>query len=179
MPVGSRTDVAEHLIAAAQSDDDPAAPDMGADIDIPALGADERQVRERRLGSRQDDEIGVARQGFAGPDEGDGDVGLGDQRIEIVEIGDPGEHRHGDADVRIAAGLSLALQRHRVLGGQQACRREPRRDAETGEARPLGDDWQAAVEQADVAAELVDDVTLEMPAVALVAAGPRCRQCWR
>ncbi len=48
----------EHLIAAAEARDFPAAPRMGEDVDVPALRPQRLEIGEGRLRARQDDEIG-------------------------------------------------------------------------------------------------------------------------
>src|SRR5262249_49020007 len=59
-----------------------------------------REVRDRRLRSWQNHEVGVARQcrAWSDLDEFDGRFGL--KRIEVVEIGDVRQDRHRDAYAR-------------------------------------------------------------------------------
>ena len=75
----------------------PAVAAMSEDVDVPALAAQEVEVRERRLRARQDHQRRVARQRPSGLDHDQLDPGLGAKRVEIVEIGDARQHRHGDA----------------------------------------------------------------------------------
>ncbi len=92
---------AEHLIAAAKTDYGPAAAQVRHDIDIESGFPERREVRDRRLRSRQDHEVGIARQRRAGshPDEFDGRLCL--KRIKVVEIGDVRQNRHRDPDPRV------------------------------------------------------------------------------
>ena len=101
-------------------------------------------------------------------------AGLGAQRVEIVEIGDARQQRHGDLDPsrdslaalrRICGrdgqprpGWMRTPQRHRILGRQQRGLGEKRHDAEAAPAGALADRGDAAVEQPDIAAEFVDDI---------------------
>ena len=100
---------AEHLIAAANAEDMPALAAMRQDVDVPALAAQEGEIGERRLRSRQDDQRRVARQRLARPDQDQLDRRLGAQRVEIVEIGDVRQQRHGDPDPRPHPPASLTL----------------------------------------------------------------------
>ena len=88
----------EHLVAATQAKHPAAAPEMGANIGVPALLAQEAQIGDRRFGSGNDHDVGVRRYGGARLDEFDGDRGLEHQRVEIVEIGDACQAQDGDAD---------------------------------------------------------------------------------
>ena len=89
---------AEHLIAAAQTEHTAAAAEMRDDVDIEARLAQRGEVGDGRLGARQDNEIGVARERLARPHPHELDARLGVERIEIVEIGDMRQQRNGDLD---------------------------------------------------------------------------------
>ena len=67
----------QHLEAAAQTQQPAAPAQMGADIEIPALRPDHGEVGEGRLGTGQDNEVGIARQGPAARHESDLHVRLG------------------------------------------------------------------------------------------------------
>jgi len=75
------------------------------------------EVRDGRLRSRQDDEIGVARQFRARPHPHEIDRGLGFQRVEIVEIGDVRQHRDRDPDAPMGLRRGGAVERERVFRG--------------------------------------------------------------
>ena len=93
----------------------------------------------------------------------DGDVGLGHERIEIVEIGDPGQpgHRHLDERAGSLIGPVGAVEGLGVLLGQQAGGGEIGHDAKARQSGALANHVERRVEEPDVAAELVDDVALE------------------
>jgi hypothetical protein len=158
---------AEHLVAAAQAEHRAAAPDMGGNVDVPALLAQERQVGDGRFRAGQQHQVGVAGQRPARPEQVDRHVGLGAQRVEIVEIGDPRQERHDDADrpARPAGAGGIVVEAHGVLGGQLAGRGEERQHAKAAEAGAILYDAEAAGEQRRVAAELVDDEPLEAGAL--------------
>ena len=99
----------EHLVAAAQAENPPAVAAMGEEVDVPALGAQEFEIADRRLRARQDHQIRIARQWPAGPDQDQLDRRLGAQRVEIVEIGDARQYRHGDAEPELALTRLAAL----------------------------------------------------------------------
>ncbi len=71
---------------------------MRRDIDVPALGAQCGQIGERRLGAGQDHEIRIPRQRRPRRHDLEADVGLGRQRVEVIEIRDPRQPRHRDPD---------------------------------------------------------------------------------
>ncbi len=121
----------EHLITAAEAEDSPALAAMGEDVDVPALAAQEFEIRERRLRARQDHQRRIARQRPAGPDHDQLDPRLGAQRVEIVEIGDARQYRHRDAE-RIPA-----LARFAALGTLSRMRErgDPARRGRVGEGR--------------------------------------------
>ena len=108
MPSGSAIRLPEHLIAAAEAEHATAAADVGCDVDVPAFGAQTPQIGDRRLRAGQDDEIGVA---AAAPARARSDSrstpGSVAQRIEIVEIGDARQHRHGDCSFASAVPATM------------------------------------------------------------------------
>ena len=107
----------------------------------------------------------------------DRDIGLGRQRIEVVEVGDPGQAGDGDAD---AAGLrrsgSSLSSTTASSAGRRRARLEPGHDAECGQSGMLLDDREPVIEQAHVAAKLVDDITLEPCPLVRLEGRPRCRR---
>ena len=76
---------------------------LGQNIDVPALGAQHRQIAESRFGAGNNDGVGIQRDGLAGRHEIDGDARLRAQGIEVVEIGDMRQHGHGNMDCAICA----------------------------------------------------------------------------
>ena len=111
---------------------------MGEKIDVPALLAKKGEVGDGRLAARQDDEI-RDRQRLAGRDEDEPHRGLEPQRIEIVEIGDAREHRHGDRERRFARAAFAFAEAEGVLRRQARGGGEERREAEGAPAGALGD----------------------------------------
>ena len=129
---------------------------MREDVDIEARLAQRGEIGDGRLGARQDNEIGVARQRIARPHPHQLDGRLGVERIEIVEIGDMRQQRNGDLDGGSGLDRPRSLQREGILRRQQ-----PRFGQEGDEAErlPAGgrrDKRHAVGEQRRVAAELVD-----------------------
>ena len=78
-------------------------------------GAERGEIGARRLRAGQQDQVGRLRQRPARLDHGDGDIGLGAQRIEIVEIGDARQARHGD-EIGAAGALLRMIEGERILG---------------------------------------------------------------
>ena len=108
----------QHLIAAAQPKHHAAAAHMRGDVDVEAGVAQRVQARDGRLRARQDHEIDVARQRRAGMNADQIDIGLRLQRIEIVEIGDLRQDRHGDLQLGAFAPFRRMVERQRILGRQ-------------------------------------------------------------
>ena len=130
---------------------------MGADVDIPALAAQEGEVGAGVLAARQHGEVDPARQRLAGPDEAD--AGLAGQRVEIVEIGDARIAEGGNA--RRPRQRPGGLQGHGILRRQRPRRLEPGHHAEAGQAAEPLQRRDRRGEQGGVAAELVDDIAAE------------------
>jgi len=120
------------------------------------------EVGQGRLRAGQQDEVCRDRERAAGRHDLDRDVGLGAERVEIVEIGDARQAWHGDQHALAGApGRLHRVEGDGILGRQRARGREPRHDAEGGPARPLLYHLGSAGEEAGIAAELVDDEALD------------------
>ena len=137
MPSGSRDLPAQHLVAAAEAEEPAAAAQVRADVDVPALRPHHGKVGEGRLGAGQDHQVGIARQGLAARHEVDRHVGLGDQRVEVVEVGDARDNRHRHLDAGAVALFGRALDGQGVLGRQAAGVGEIGHHAEARRARSL------------------------------------------
>ena len=68
----------------------PALAQMGLNIGVPPLGAQEFEIADRRLRTQEQHQLCAYGKRPAGLDEVDRDAGLRRQGIEIVEIADPG-----------------------------------------------------------------------------------------
>ena len=75
IPSGSAMLVPQHLVTAANPEHPPAAAHVRGDVDVPARAAQRREIGERRLRSRQDDERRVAGQRLSRPHEDQLDPG--------------------------------------------------------------------------------------------------------
>ena len=84
-------------------------------------------------------------------------VGFRLQRIEIVEIGDLRQDRHGDLELRALAPRLRMIERQRILGRQMPRVGKIRHEAERRPAGRRDDRLLARDEQARIAAKLVDD----------------------
>src|SRR6185312_9751363 len=105
-----------------------AAPDVRAEVDIPALLTKEVEVGDRRLGAGQDDEIGDGRR-LAWTNEDKLDGRLQAQGVEVVEIGDMRQHRHGDGRRPLCLRAALA-ETERVFRRKTRRVGEKRQEAE-------------------------------------------------
>ncbi len=117
IPCGSAMLRPEHLIAAAEPKHAPAAPHMRGDVDVPALLAQCGEIGDGRLRPRQDDQVADG-EGAAALDHDEVDIGLGRQRIEIVEIGDMRQERDGNPDLAAAPRVAGTNKIVGVFGGQ-------------------------------------------------------------
>ena len=109
----------EHLIAAAQAEHVTAAPQMRARCRCPSPARAGR--RDRRWSicvPGMITTIGIRRDRLARRDEDQPHAGLLPERIEIVEIGDPRQHRHRD-DARRLPIRAARSRSTRILGRQR------------------------------------------------------------
>ena len=133
---------------------------MGGDVPVPAIFSKADQVGNGRFRPRYDHRRRPGGQSLARPNEDHVDTRFAGERIEIVEIGDPVEHGHGDGHTAARAARH-PLQRDGIL------RRQPRRVLQPGQhpertpARMVGDRCQPVIEQGHVAAEFVDQETAD------------------
>ena len=94
--------LAQHLIAATKAKHMAAAPDMGGKVDVPPLGPEGFEVGDRGFTADHEHQIGLGGHRAARHDHPQVDARLGGQRVEVIEIGDPGQARHGDNAARPA-----------------------------------------------------------------------------
>ncbi len=134
--IGIGNGAAQHLVAAANAEDAATGAMMGEDVDVPAVFAQGGEIGAGRLGAGDEDEIGIARQGLAGLNQGHGDAGLGAEGIEVVEIGDARQARHGDVE-------AAPLPRAHVIEGEGVLGRQAGRRRRSG-ARGRGRDGRCA-----------------------------------
>lgn len=87
LSIGIGNASAEHLITTAKPQDQPAAPVMRQNIDVPAFRAQCGQIGDGRLRSRQDDQPGLCRDRLAGRDHLQLNTGFEFQGIKVIEIG--------------------------------------------------------------------------------------------
>ena len=174
-PLGIGNHAPQHLISAAQTEHMAAPPQMRRQIDIPALLPEMRHRRDCRLGARQDHQIGVSRQCLARRDHDHRHILFRLQRIEIVKIGNMQKLGDRDADRAIFSARVTRAERQTVFGRQRPRRRQIRYDPETGQASPVGQHFNGAVEQADIAAEFVDHIALEQLLFVVGQDGVRAR----
>ena len=140
---------------------------MRGDVDVKADGAQRREIGDGRFRARQDHEVGVARQRRSRPQPDQIDRRLGLQRVEVVEIGDVGQDRHGDTHPRLRLDGPILFQCERILGGQQPCLREKRHEPERRPAGRLCDAGHALRKQSGIAAKFVDDEAADACSVRL------------
>ncbi len=161
MPSGSRHARSQHLVAAADAEHHAAAPRVCLEVDLPAAAAQRVEVGDGGFRARQNDEIGIGGNGLAEREKFDLDIRLQAQRIEVVEVGDARIGEHDDAHACRWRLFAHRLERQRVLGRQPVDTSEMRHQPEiapTGQCPQLR---AALIEQRRIAAELIDDETLD------------------
>ena len=156
----------QHLIPATQPHHHAAAPQMRGKVDVPALRAEKGQIGYGGFRARKQHHVGIQRDHVACFDQNDIHIRLAGKRIKIVEIGDPAQHRHGNPHRRAVSRLAgLALDIENILGGKEARRREPGKDADSRPSSGALDNLYTLGEQCGIAAELVDQEPLDQRAV--------------
>ena len=146
---------------------------MGGDVDIPAFGAQHVEVGAGGFRARQDNHGGVHRDRLAGLDEDHVDVGLGGEGVEVVEVGDSRDSRHGDDDAPALAREIAVFQGHCIFRRELARVAEPRHHAQARQAGEGLDAFRGGGEQGDVAPELVDQVAHQAISFAIRNEGVR------
>ena len=132
---------AEHLVAGAEAEDAAAAAEVGGDVDVEAGGAEGGEVGDGGLRAGEEDEVGVAGEGRAGPDADEFDLRVGGERVEVVEVGDVREDRDGDADRAAGGGRPGVRARassagRRRAGSKKGTRPMARQPVRVGDRRP-------------------------------------------
>ena len=129
---------------------------MRDEIDVPALIADESEIGERRFGPRQDDKVDFGGDGRSRRYPNDVDVGFGDQRIKIVEVGNKRQLQYCDADW-CSALLRSNVKCNRVFCRQVLNSRGVGNDAETRQIGPLDDLTNAAGKPLGIAVQFINE----------------------
>ena len=118
---------AKHLIATANAQNLATAPQMRGDVNVPALRTRKRQIPQRRFRSRNNDQVGVGRDHFAGTHHGQTYPRFLHQRVDVVEVRDAGQ----DQDRNLVVTRSAAIvQIQGIFCGQFGCTVEIRHHAE-------------------------------------------------
>ena len=149
--------VAEHLQAAADANQLAAVTQMPADCCFPALRAQPRQIGLHGFRSGQNDQIAGGRR-FVRADEAEIDFRMKAQRVEVVVIGNARVGRRDDAQFRCVFFPGIARQ---CVFGVEVEAVQIRQYAQHRFAGALFQPAQARFEQADIAAEAVDDEALD------------------
>ena len=155
-PSGSAIAQPEHLEAAAEAKDTASAPAMREDVGVPALLAHRFKVGDRRLRAGDEDQVAIARNRSPGLDDQYIDVRLGAKRVEVVEVGDARQSRHGDSDCRARLRRFIG-EAEDIFSRQARSRGKIGHDPERGPAGALRDLRHSVIENRRIAAEPIDD----------------------
>ena len=122
---------------------------------VPPLVPQHREVGQGRLGARENNRIRLSRNWLAGGNETDFHIRLGAQRIEIVEVADPRQHRHGNKNgTAFQSGL---VQHDSVFCGQPRGTLQPWHDAEAAPAATVFDEAHAICKKGLITPKAIDD----------------------
>ena len=80
--------MAQHLIATADAQHMPPAPDMGGKVDVPALGPEMRQIGNGRFAAGDEHQIGIAGKGGPCAYDLDGYARFAAERVKVIKIRD-------------------------------------------------------------------------------------------
>src|SRR3546814_2568701 len=103
---------------------------MGGDVDVPTLRAQELQIGNGRFSAGQDYERSAGRDRLSWGNHGEPHGWLLRQRVEIVEIGNAGQHGYGYFNGAFHACVRF-FQCYAILGGQLPHRSQPGNNAKT------------------------------------------------
>lgn len=157
--VGIGNGLPQHLVSAAQPENPTAAPHVRRQIDVPALRAKKRELGERGLCSRDDNEIARG-QRLSRRHHSHVDLRLSTQGIQVVKVGDPGQHGHRDIHAPLSRRRRL-LQYDRILSRQSCGGAKPWHQTEVVPAGTRADDAPSLIEERGIPAKLVDDEALD------------------
>ncbi len=151
----------QHLIPAANPQDMAAAPHVGCQINIPTLGLEMGQVVDGGFAARQDHQRCVAGQGAALFDDVYRNAGFGHQWVQIVEVGNAAQARHGDFHIAPGSGGNV----QDIFRRQPPGIGEPGQDARVKPPR-LVHNFQCAIgKQRGITAKLVDGKPFDAGAI--------------
>ncbi len=130
---------------------------MRGDVDVPALRAEKAKIGDGRFRPRQKHHVTVCGKRLPRLEKCQTHIRLTGQRVEIVEIRNPAQHRHRDMNRRIITGVSrLAGDVENILGGQEPGRGEPWQNPKAGPTGCRFDHCHAIGKERGVATKLVD-----------------------
>lgn len=153
---------AHHLITAADARHGASRFGQPDDLVGQPLAAEFRQVGHHAFGPGQEDDVGIVeRFGRIGVIEAD--AGTAFQRIEIGEIREVAQQHDSDVDLPGFGPAVAPVERHGVFGFDMHVA-QVGDHAQHGDAAEFFEHPAAFVEEADVAAELVDEDAFDQPA---------------
>ena len=136
----------------------PAPAVMGAQVDVPALSAQNVQIAACGFAAGQDHKIGVARNGLACTQHCQAYTRFLRKRVHVVKIGHAAEAKTDDVQAVAFAFADI----ERVFGRQPPCVREPWDRAKPWPAGAVFDQAKPIVEQRGIAPEFVDEKPFDL-----------------
>ena len=129
---------------------------MRLDVDVPPPASQFSQIGEGRLRAGEHDEIGVEGKGVVRGDELDIDVVFGDERIEVVEVGDSRKSWHDDANRSVAprgsrTAIEATIESEGIFVWEGFGVVEERDHSETWDFHPRFEEGDSVVEQSGIA----------------------------
>ena len=129
---------------------------MGFEINVKARGTEIGEIGNGRFGAGQQHNFGIAGQSLARFDHDYPHVRLGQQRVEIIKIGDAGQNWHGNRQPAVA-GRARNGQRHGIFGRQFLSIAEKRHKAKGAPAGAPGNHLHPRFKQSGITAKFIDD----------------------
>src|ERR1044071_1062284 len=150
---------AEHLVAAAHSEHQPAAARVRPNIDLQPAGTQNLKIGDCRLGARKNHKIGVPRQSHLVLHRYHLNRGFHAQWIKVIEVGDARKNGNSNSDLRVASAWRWTIKTERVFGWQEIRIAKKRDEAQRRPTRRPRNCVKPLVKQARIAAEFVHDET--------------------
>ena len=164
-PIRVNQTAPEHLIAPAQAQHVPTAPDMSLHIMVPPLLPEKGHVAQRRFCTEQDDAIGIRRQRRSGWDKLEIDIIFLTQRIGIIKIGHARHHWRNNLEAFCTTSRCRRICGNGIFRWQPGDTCEPGHDPHARPARHLFNHVNPSLKQTDIATELVHQKTLDQGSI--------------
>ncbi len=157
-----------------------AAANVGEQVDVPALRAEEFEIGDGGFAAGKDDQRRIERQRLTWRNEQQFDLRLRPQWVEVIEVRDVGQPGNDDTNAISRAtgnGRNAGLiELHGIFSRKRAGLMQPGHDAKSLPSGAAFDRPQAVIEQTRIASKLIDDEAANASAIRIVEHGMRTDQ---